>query len=109
MIFRVWIEKILLVLAIRCLEEESIESQTYKEQKLNNWPGLETKKICQDLNIQDCNETLLSKNDYKKIVLDACHRKNKEKLLLSARGKCERLQWETYEKKEYLSSKTKQM
>ena len=53
MSFRVWIEKILLVLAIRNLEEDTIASQIYKEQKLNNWPGLaiETKIICQKLNI----------------------------------------------------------
>ena len=108
MVFRVWIEKILLVLAIRGLEEESIASQTYKEQKLNNWPGLalETKNICQELNIQDCNETSLNKKDYKIIVLEACHNKNREKLLLSAKGKCERLKWEKYEKKEYISKKT---
>ena len=101
MVFRVWIEKILLVLAIRNLEEDSIANHIYREQKLNNWPGLatETKKICQELNIQDCNETFLNKHDYKKIVLEACHLKNKEKFKSSARGKCERLQWEEYEKK----------
>ena len=108
MIFRIWIEKILLVLAIRNLDENTIANKIYKEQKSNKWPGLatETKQICQELGIQDCNETFLSKQDYKKIVMEACHQKNKEKLLLSAKGKCERLQWEDYEKKEYISKKT---
>ena len=58
------------------------------------------------MNIQDCNETFLNKKDYRQLVIDACHQKNWEKLLFSARGKCERLKWEKYEKKEYISKKT---
>ena len=41
----------------------------------------------------------MNKKDYKQIDMEACHRKNKENLLLLARGKCERLQWEEYGKK----------
>ena len=105
--FRVWIEKILLILAIRNLEEDSIANMIYREQKEKKWLGLaaETAKICVDLIIEDCNITLLSKKDYKQLVMEACHLKNKESLLLLAKGKCERLLWEEYKKKEYISKK----
>jgi hypothetical protein len=105
---RVWIEKILLILSIRNLEEDTIANLVYKEQRENNWPGLalETTKICHVLKIEDCNTTYLGKNEYKKILLEACHRKNKEDLQVLARGKCERIKWEKYEKKKYISNKT---
>ena len=105
---RVWIEKILLVLSIRNLEEDTIASLVYKEQRENNWPGLalETRKICTVLNIEDCNITCLGKQDYKKILMEACHMKNKENLQVLARGKCERIQWEEYKKKPYIGNKT---
>ena len=109
--FRVWIEKILLILAIRNLEEDSIAHLVYREQKEKKWPGLaaETAKICMDLNIEDCNITLLSKKDYKQLVMEACHLKNKESLLLLAKGKCEQLLWEEYKKNEYISKKKSKM
>ena len=105
---RVWIEKILLVLSIHNLEEDTIASLVYREQRENNWPGLalEATKICTALNIDDCNITCLGKQDYKKILLEACHMKNKENLQALARGKCERIQWEEYEKKPYIGNKT---
>ena len=82
-----------------------IANMIYKEQLEKKWPGLttETAKICQELCIQDCNETVMNKKDYKQIDMEACHRKNKENILLLARGKCERLQWEEYGKKYYIT------
>ena len=89
--FQVCIEKILLILSIWNLDENTIANTIYREQKENKWPGLaaETAVICQELSIEDCNETVLGRKEYKKIVMEACHRKNKESLLLSAKGKCE--------------------
>ena len=40
------------------------------------------------------------------MMMEACHQKNKESLLLLASGKCERLQWEEYEKKDYIYKKS---
>ena len=77
MIFRVDIEKIMLILSIRNLEEDSIAKMVYREQRENNWPGLaaETAKICKELCIQDCNITSMNKNTFQQILLEACHKK----------------------------------
>ena len=93
-----------MVIYIRNLEETSLASQIYEEQKRNQWPGLasETKQICQDLGIENCNTTRMSKIDYKKILLSACHAKNEANLRSQAKGKCVRISSETYGKKDYI-------
>ena len=55
----VWIQKVLLVFHIRSIDEETLAAMTYNEQKAQNWPGLvqETKQICKELDIEDCNIT----------------------------------------------------
>ena len=104
---RVWKEQIMLVMHIRNLDETSIANQIYKEQKEKQFPGLalETKIICQNLHIEDCNKTLLNKTKYSQIVTRALHIKNEQMLRLLAHGKCERINREEYGKKEYISSK----
>ena len=76
----------------------------YDEQRKENWPGLaaETKVICQELQIEDCNITVLSKSEYRKLVVQACHAMNEKILLTQAKGKCERINYEKYGKKEYI-------
>ena len=105
--FRIYIEKIMLVMHIRSLEENTLANQIYEEQKKMHWPGLatETYNICLELNIEDCNSTMVTKSEYRKIVIQACHRKNEEKLRALARGKCDRINHEEYGKKQYLSKK----
>ena len=105
MSIRIHIEKVMMVIYIRNLEETSLASQIYEEQKRNHWPGLasETKQICQDLGIENCNTTSLSKTDYKKILISACHAKNEETLRSQAKGKCARILSETYGKKDYIT------
>ena len=95
------------VLHIRQLDEDSIASQIYEEQKRENWPGLvkETKHICKELNIEDCNTTKMGKLEYKKVSIEACHYLNEKWLRRKAKGKCERIIHEVYEKKEYLKNK----
>ena len=104
---RIKIDKIMLVLHIRNLKENTLAKQIYKEQKKLNWPGLaaESKAICLELDIEDCNSTTMNKCDYKKVVIRACHKKNEEKLRALGRGKCERIQIEDYGKKSYLQKK----
>ena len=65
---------------IRQLDEDSIASQLYEEQKRENWPGLvkETKHICKELNIEDCNTTKMGKLEYKKNSIEICHYLNKK-------------------------------
>ena len=78
MSLRVKIEKVMLVLYIRNLEGTTLARIIYEEQKLQGWPGLavETRSIYQYLQIKDCNQTNIYKDDYKKLLLQACHIKN---------------------------------
>ena len=82
MSFWIWIEKILLIIHIRSLDENTLARRVYEEQKKNCWSGLayETSVLCQTLSIEDCNITKLGKTLYRKILYTACHKKNEEKL-----------------------------
>ena len=79
---RVWIEKLMLALHIRRLDDRSLAGKVYKEQKLNNWPGLaqEVDEICQKLSVQNVNTTKLSAKAYRREVEEACHKVNEERL-----------------------------
>ena len=103
MSLRVKIEKILLIFHIRSLKEDTLAFRIYQEQIAQNWPGLamETKKICKDLGIEDCNTTTLNKAQFKKLLYKACHRTNDQSLCLLAQGKCERIGIKEYGRKEY--------
>ena len=61
---RIWREKLMLILHIRSLGEETLAQKVYNEQKKEGWPGLakETKEICEELGIVDCNTPHLSKS-----------------------------------------------
>ena len=107
MSLRVKIEKIMFVIYLRNLDNTTLSRRVYEEQKLQCWPGLaeETKLICQYLQIEDCNETQLNKEDYKLLLIQACHLRNEENLRLMAQGKCARILTETYGKKDYIQKK----
>jgi hypothetical protein len=107
MSIRIIMEKILLVLHLRSLPNNSLARKIYEEQKLKNWPGLarETEYICKEMNIPSCNEMDQSKSSYKKTVLEACHRQNEKYLRSQAKGKCERIGHEEYGRKQYILSK----
>ena len=66
---------------------------------------METKQICKDLGIEDCNTTTLNKAQFKILLLEACHRSNEQSLRLLAQGKCERIGVEEYGRKEYFQKK----
>ena len=107
MSLRIWIQKVLLVLHIRSLDDDTLAVRIYKEQNTKSWPGLvqETKYICRELEIEDCNTTFLNKTDYKSLLLKACHSKNEERLRLQAtETKCARIKTESYGKKEYINN-----
>ena len=106
---RIWIEKCMLVIHIRSLDENTLARRTYDEQKNKKWPGLvqETQIICQELNIEDCNETQLSKNNFRSLLLKACHSKNEANILEGATGvKCDRIKTEKYGRKSYIADQT---
>ena len=107
MSLRVWKEKVLLILHIRKLEHNTLAWQVYNEQKRNDWPGLaeDTKGICEKLSIEDCNITQISKENYVRILHQALHQKNEQNLRTLAKGKCERISYEEYGRKEYVSKK----
>ena len=67
----------------------------HKEQRRKNWPELAA----------DCNITTLSKPEYRKLVIQACHLMNEKLLLTQVKEKCDRLNYEKYGKKEYISFK----
>ena len=93
-----------MIIHLRSLDKETLANQIYEEQKTNKWPGLyeETRVICEELQIEDCNLTSLSKQKYRDIVLAACHKKNEETLRAKAtQGKCVRIGGEEYGRKDY--------
>ena len=102
---RVKVEKLLLVLHIRSLEEETLAKKVYNEQKQQNWPGLakEAEEICKFLEIEDVNTTSLNKKEFKKLVKDACEKKDEDEIRHSASSKCENIMKDKYGKKEYLA------
>ena len=99
-------EKLLLILYIKDMDEETLAAKVYKEQKLNSWPGLveEGRKICEELGIEDVNETTMSKKKFKEIVLEACKQKDEQNLknLAKEKQKCTRILKENFERKEYI-------
>ena len=103
--FRVYIKKIMMIIHLRSLDKDTLANKIYEEQKSNEWPGLcgETRAICKELGIEDCNQTRLGKQKYKDIVVAACHMKNEETLRSTAtEGKCHRISGEEYGRKKYL-------
>ena len=71
---RVWREKLMLVHHIRNIEDGSLAKVMYQEQVRNSWTGLarETEELCEELNIENVNETELQKKPFKKVVNKAC-------------------------------------
>jgi hypothetical protein len=103
----VWKEKLLLARHLGSLGADTLASRVYREQLAMDWPGLakETREICRQLDIEDCNTTNLSKCQYKKAVQDAIVKKNEEILREQAKGKtkCDQIMKEKYGKKVYMS------
>ena len=102
----------MLVRHLRSMEESTLARQIYEEQKTNNWPGLakETKVICEELGIEDCNETsnTMNNKDYRSMLIESCRKKDEERLRDQAIGKekCDKIMLEDYGKKEYMSEQS---
>ena len=104
---RIWIEKAMLVLHVRRLDEGSLARRVYEEQVSNQWPGLgqEVKQICDELGVESALITKVSKGSYRKKLVSACLEKNKEKIKSESEGKikCERILTEKYGRKNYVN------
>ena len=106
----VWLSKLMMILHIRGLKEDSLTKKIWREQLTMEWPGLakECSEICQKLKIDNCNETELKKKDYRSQDLSACHLENERRLrqAMEDKDKCARIGTETYGRKLYFNSKT---
>jgi hypothetical protein len=104
---RVKVEKVKLVIHIRSLNGDTLARKVYEEQREKGWPGLalETKNICAELRIEDCNTTKLPKKEYIGLLSLACMVKDEETLRGMALGKvkCERIMDDTYGRKKYFT------
>ena len=107
---RIWKEKLMMVMHLRQLGEETLAKKVYTEQRNNGYPGLvkETTKICKELHIEDCNTTLMSKAEYKVLLSQLLKVKDESLLREQAKekSKCERIMREKYGKKDYISKLT---
>ena len=105
---RVWIEKLMLLLHIRRLGEETLAGKVYQEQKLNKWPGLvkEADLICDELSVESVQSTKLSAKVYRAKLVQACHKLNDKRLKKQVEGKtkCDRINNEKYGKKSYIQN-----
>ena len=63
-----------LVINLRSLIKSTLARQIYEEQNTNNWPGLavETRQICEELGLEDCNTVTQDKALSKKTIISAC-------------------------------------
>ena len=104
---RVKQEKLLFVLHLRQLGEETLAGQVYKEQVARGWAGLakEAKEICEELSIEDVNKTKLSKKEYSQLVNLSCQAKNQQILRKQAENKkkCSKVFKEVCGFKSYMS------
>jgi hypothetical protein len=107
---RVWLAKVMMILHIRGLQEDSLARQVWKEQRLMAWPGLalECDVIAEKLSIENANETQMSKKEYRAHVTEACHAENERRLREDMRGKekCSRIEQDSYGRKDYFCCKT---
>ena len=73
--WRVWQEKLLLILAIRKLEEHTFAKEMFEQQLTEGWPGLtaEATTICKDIGIKDVCREDVSKDDIKTGILNHHH------------------------------------
>ena len=59
---RIYKEKLMMILHLRNLDENSLPAKIYKEQREKGWPGLakEATEICEELKVKDVNDTQMT-------------------------------------------------
>ena len=68
--WRIWTEKIMLLIRIQSQEENVLSRQVYEECKTRGWPGLgeEVAEICREIVIPDINNHSVSKEEIKDAI-----------------------------------------
>ena len=102
---RVWRDKIMLIHHIKNLGE-GLAKLMYEEQVRNIWPGLskEVEELCEKLELENVNDTEMTKKAYSKEVDDACNAME-DKLMkteTSEMKKMKRIRNEKWGLKEYV-------
>ena len=80
--WRIWMEKVLLLLRIRGQDPSALARQVYEEGKARGWPGLgeEVAKICGEIGIPDANHVMVSKTQLKSAIWEHHDMDMKEQL-----------------------------
>ena len=105
--WRLWQEKIFLIMRIRSHEEDTLCRLIYEEGKKKGWPGLgkEVANICQELNIPDVNNESVSKVTIKEAIFNHHYAAMKEEM--DGMTKMEPVKNDDFrEKQEYFNSKS---
>jgi hypothetical protein len=70
--WRVWEEKIFLLIRIKNHEKDALCRQIYEEGKAKGWPGLgkEVIDICKEINIPDVNNEAVAKTIVKEAIFN---------------------------------------
>ena len=68
--WRIWTEKIMLLIRIKSQNMKTLSRQVYEECKAREWPGLgeEVTEICREIDISDVNEVVVSKEEIKDAI-----------------------------------------
>jgi hypothetical protein len=68
--WRIWEEKCLLLLRIKCLEDRALAKGIYQVAEDNGWPGLgqEVRHICTEIGIPDINHYQMRKEEVQKAI-----------------------------------------
>ena len=86
--WRIWQEKILLLLRIKKHDKSTLCRQVYEKGRANGWPGLgvEVTDICNELEIPDANDVEVSKAEVKKAIFDHHYNSMKKEMEESKPG-----------------------
>ena len=107
---RIYKEKLMMILHLRSLDENSLASKIYKEQRDKGWPGLakEATEICEELEIENVNETQMTKSEFKRLMTNAIKIKHEKILREQAeeKTKCSLIMKDGYGRKEYMNKDT---
>ena len=70
--WRIWQEKLLLLLRIKQQDMNTLSRQVYEEGKANGWPGLgaEVATICEEIGIKDINNAQMTKQNIKSAIFE---------------------------------------
>ena len=70
--WRIWQEKLLLLLRIKQQDMDTLSRQVYEEGKANGWPGLgaEVATICEEIGIADLNHVQMTKQNIKSAIFE---------------------------------------